>query len=146
MLEIRNQELWREVIARAISAATQNPGNRKVENWVKQIAYAAKSVETNPYLNYEEGKLIVLSERSLNVYEVDEYCDCKGAVEFGQVCWHRVAKRLWEIYLEVEASEADAILESPVIAEKKSLSEYNDAPYLKQGSDKKPEKIGNIRI
>ncbi len=146
MLEIKNYEIWTKVIATAISAASANPGNRKVENWVKQIGYAAKSVETNPYLNYEEGNFIVLSERSLNIYEVDEYCDCKGAVEYGQICWHRVAKRLWENYLTAEMVEADAVLASEVIADKKGLNEFNNTPYLKPSTDAKSTKIGGYRI
>ncbi len=146
MLEIKNQEIWTKVIASAIVKASEHPGNRRVENWVKQIGYAAKSVETNPYLNYEEGNLLVLSERSLNIYEVDEYCDCKGAVEYGQICWHRVAKRLWENYLDAEAAEADAVLATEVIAPKKSLSEFNNAPMLQAKTDAKPTSIGKIRI
>lgn len=154
MLEIRNHETWAKVIANAIAKASDNPGNRKVENWVKQIGYAAKSIETNPYLHFEENKLIVLSERSLNIYEVDEYCDCIGAVEYGQTCWHRVAKRLWENYLEADAMEADAILETefleaietPEEKSKRERREQQNAPYLKSSSENKPEKVGNIRI
>lgn len=148
MLEIRNNEIWTRTIADAITKAKCNPGTRKVENWVNQIGYAAKSIETNPYLHYEDGNLIVLSERSLNLYEVDEYCDCVGAVEFGQICWHRVAKRLWENYLEAECAEADRILETEILEaiEVPKISDNSDKPYLKPSSDKKPEKLGNIRI
>ena len=151
MLEIKNHNLWAKVIAAAITKAQQNPGGRRIENWVRQIGYAARSIETNPYLHFEEGHLIVLSERSLNIYEVDEYCDCKGAVEFGQICWHRVAKRLWENYLAAEGTEADAVLAEEIIetAEekiKRERREMDDAPYLKRSSDKKPEKIGNYSV
>lgn len=144
MLEIKNHEIWTKVIAEAVSKASLNPGNRRVENWVKQIGFAARSIETNPYLNYEEGKLLLLSERSLNVYEVDEYCDCKGAVEYGQICWHRVAKRLWENYLEAEFAAAFEVLESEVILP--TMDEMKNAPYLKQSSYKKPEKLGGVRF
>ncbi len=144
MLEIKNHDLWGKVIKEAIAKAAANPGSRKAKNWATQIARAAVSVEENPYLSYENGKLIVLSDVSLNVYEVDEYCDCKGAVEFGRICWHRVAKRLWENYLEAEFAADVADLETEVILP--TVGEMINAPYLPPSSNKKSEKLGGVRF
>jgi hypothetical protein len=70
--------------------------------WSNAIHKAKKQIEDNPYIHYENGSLLVLSE-SGKIYSVESgCCECK-AFESGKPCWHRAAKRLLDrIHQEIE--------------------------------------------
>jgi hypothetical protein len=70
-------------------------GNRR---WESAIARAKAQLESNPYMHFDGGTLLVLSE-SGEIYRANGACQCKAFAN-GQPCWHRAAARLVERYNE----------------------------------------------
>ncbi len=143
MLEINNQQNFAKAIAQAVAAVAQNPQGRKLENWVKQIARATFEIENNPFMHYDDERqtMIVVSSE---VYEANGVCQCRAA-QNGLTCWHRIAKRIWQLYLELEAEAADEVLSAPVVT---AAKEQDAALYIKSSNinGQKVEKVGGIRL
>lgn len=78
------------------SALDKVKGNRR---WESAINKAQRHIEENPYIHFENGYLLVLSDSGM-IYEVKDNCQCKAAAG-GFPCWHRAAKRLLQRYTEV---------------------------------------------
>ena len=90
-----NQEKMNQVAQDAFDKVS---GNRR---WETAIAKAKQQIETNPYLHFADGKLLMLSD-SNEIYEVTaRECQCR-AFRNGQPCKHRAAYRLIERYNETE--------------------------------------------
>lgn len=70
-------------------------GNRR---WENAIVRAKQQLESNPYMHFDGGALLVLSE-SGEIYRANGTCQCK-AYTSGQPCWHRAAARLIRRYNE----------------------------------------------
>ena len=139
MLEINNQQNFGKAVAQAVAKVSANPQGRKIENWVKQIARATYEIEHNVYMHYctERQVMIVVSSE---VYEANGVCTCKAA-ERGLTCWHRIAKRIWQLYLELEAADAaDMVLSAEIV----TGAEMDNAPYFRPA--RKSERVGGIRI
>ena len=56
-------------------------------------------------------------------------------------CWHRIAKRIWQLYLELETA-GDEVLNAEIV----SAEEMDNAVYARSASTKPVEKINGIRI
>lgn len=88
-----DQNRMQQVIQDAFNKVT---GNRR---WEMAVARAAQQLESNPYLHFADGKLLMLSD-SNEIYEVtDKACTCK-AFRQGQPCKHRAIVRLMQRYNE----------------------------------------------
>jgi hypothetical protein len=91
MLNIE-QERFSEVVQKALSKASDS------KRWQKAIVRAAVEIQVNPFLEWQNGALLILSP-SNEIYEANGSCQCK-AYEQGFPCWHRAAARLVRRYNE----------------------------------------------
>ncbi len=87
-----NQDRMQLVIQQAFDRVV---GNRR---WENAIVKAKQQLESNPYMHFDGGSLLVLSE-SGEIYQANSACQCK-AYSKGQPCWHRAAARLVKRYNE----------------------------------------------
>jgi len=87
-----DQDRMQQVVQEAFNRAT---GNRR---WETAIVRAKQQLESNPYMHFEGGELLVLSE-SGEIYTANGSCQCKAFANH-QPCWHRAAARLVRRYTE----------------------------------------------
>ncbi len=83
-------ELLREVVEQAFNRA------RGVLAWETAIVKAAQQFGSNPYMHWDGGELLVLSE-SNELYRAGPTCQCT-AYRWRKPCWHRAAARLLQRY------------------------------------------------
>ena len=122
-------------------------GKSLAELEVKLEAGRKKALKVNPRIEVIEAGLYHVEGSKGNWYEVrcgrtesGEFfiaCLCKGALHVGG-CYHAAIafykhKHLKELELRFKKAEV-------------SSDEILQSPYLKQSSDKNPEKLGNVRI
>jgi hypothetical protein len=74
----------------AFDRATASP--KDARRWQNAIARAWKEFQTNPYLDWQDDALLILSP-SNEIYRANGTCQCK-AFTLGQPCWHRAAARI----------------------------------------------------
>jgi hypothetical protein len=91
MLNI-NQERFANVVQMALVKANDS------KRWRNAIVRAAVEIEVNPYIEWKDNSLLILSS-SNEIYEANGSCQCKAFAN-GQPCWHRAAARLVERYNE----------------------------------------------
>lgn len=109
MLNLRNEELFNDVVSRAIENAITRAKTTAIGGrWMAAIGKAATEIaERNPYLAWNGHELIAASRTGTEAYSANGTCQC-NAYKFGRPCWHRAARQLWVRYLEAEAqAEAD---------------------------------------
>lgn len=70
----------------------------KKKRWTNAIARAWKELQSNPYLEWQDNALLILSE-SNEIYKSNGTCQCR-AFELGYPCWHRAAARIVQRALE----------------------------------------------
>lgn len=70
----------------------------KKKRWQNAIAHAWKELQSNPYLEWQDGALLILSP-SNEIYRSNGTCQCR-AYELGYPCWHRAAARIVQRVLE----------------------------------------------
>jgi hypothetical protein len=172
MLEIiknkKNRQFFLEIAADAVSQAEQNLSDPKERTrWVNAIAKGVKLLEERgDFITWmPDDKSIVIWSESDKIYAANGVCQCeaytKGIKRRNKPfpCKHRALARMIRLYFELqekpirqdESSAADSQAQ-PVLsnvasaAPQSDIHSFNNAPYLKPSSDKKPEKIGNVRI
>ena len=142
MIEIVNENLFAKVIADSLSVVDKNTGTNTWEKirLVNAIAKAAAKLQSRwEFITYDaaENNLLIWSD-SNEIYEItaDGRCQCFAQAN-GFICWHRVAKRLLELYF--------AALGEPGPHPRIELS-IPDMPYLPNTRRKAIETVGGIRI
>lgn len=101
------------VTAKAAVNVSKIHDNQK-SRWMKAIDAAMAELQQNPYFQFEEDALIILSETSNQLYEVKadgSHVNCT-AFRMGHPCRHRAARRLLQLY-----AEAASLPHFPVPAE-----------------------------
>lgn len=98
-------DLDSNTLATVVEAAKRNASNDP--RWVRAIEKAAIEIEQNPYIAMVDGDLIIASETSGGVYQVNGHCDCMAGMH-GKPCKHRALKRILQRYNEAEARKAAA--------------------------------------
>lgn len=88
-----NATKFNETVKAAIARAPQ---------MARQIEVAAENLIRNPYIHDDGDALLILSD-SGNIYRAKSAgkgynCQCKAS-QHGQSCWHRLADRLYRLYL-----------------------------------------------
>ena len=68
--------------------------------WLRAIEKAIEQIESNPYMDYSNGALLVLGN-SGQIYTANGACQCK-AYEAGTACWHRAAAKLLKNYFATD--------------------------------------------
>lgn len=91
MLNI-NQDKFSEVVQTALLNAQDS------KRWQKAIVRAAVEIQVNPFMEWTNGALLILSP-SNEIYEANGSCQCKAYAQ-GFPCWHRAAARLVKRYNE----------------------------------------------
>jgi len=66
----------------------------------RAIDKAVARIETNPYMDYRDGELLVLGTTG-ETYRANGVCQCK-AYAASQLCWHRTLAKLLKRYHEAE--------------------------------------------
>lgn len=144
-LEIKNENLFNQVISDAIQAAITNCENEKqAKRWENTIDRAVREIQENPFLDYDRDKnhlLILTSSPSNNIYSANGECQCLAFINGKKPCWHRAAARIWRLYLEAENKP----LPPARAAAAATVNKYPDH-FLKITTARQTEKIGSVRI
>lgn len=146
-LVITNQAVFDKVVSEAIQNAIINcKYESQAKRWERAITRAVTEIESNPFLSWDAEKvgLLILSSTSNNVYAANGVCQCKAYLQH-QPCWHRAAARIWRVYTE-SLNNLEKVSSIADIKPSPRFAEQNNAPYLKNSSTKKIEKVGNVRI
>ena len=85
-----NQTVLETVVNEAISKCG---GNKR---WANAVRRAAEELTLNPYVALVDGKLIILSRTSGEIYEIGERCYCAASVA-RKPCYHRALHRIAEL-------------------------------------------------
>jgi hypothetical protein len=72
--------------------AESNEPEWKKKRWTRAIARAWQELQSNVFLEWVDGSLLILSS-SNEIYEANGTCQCR-AFELGYPCWHRAAARI----------------------------------------------------
>lgn len=94
--------ILQQVVEKASHDAANHP------RWLQAIARAIVEIADNPYLEWQDGHLLIASP-SGNLYSANGVCQCR-AFEFGQPCWHRAASRIVRLCMEREAAAAQPVI------------------------------------
>lgn len=115
-----NPTLLAAIASQAKAKAVQHP------RWLTAIDRALVELDTNPYLEWQDGHLLILSE-SGSIYAANGICQCK-AFEFKNPCWHRAAARLVRLYFEALAVQqaALAVVSKPRVSYQQALAQINE--------------------
>lgn len=90
------------IASQAKAKAAQHP------RWLVAIDRALVELDTNPYIAWQDGHLLILSESGA-IYAANGTCQCK-AYAFKNPCWHRAAARLVRLYFEALAVQQAAVV------------------------------------
>lgn len=114
-----NQILLEKAVARTRKNAPKNLGANMVKRRRNAINKAFRHLLENPFINYENGKLLILSDSRTETGEAKFYetsrAECR-LIEPGEFlchafwegfpCWHRAAFEIVENYLQLAAELA----------------------------------------
>jgi hypothetical protein len=92
MLEL-NKDKLQSVTVEAFDKAQ---GSKR---WQSAIVKAKMQLESNPYLDWQDNPLLILSPESNEIYTANGTCQCKAYTK-GFPCWHRAAARIVKRYME----------------------------------------------
>jgi len=166
MLEIRDRNFFLQIVADAIAQAELTLSDeRERTRWVNAIAKGVKLLEDRgEFITWmPEDKSLLIWSDSNEIYAANGVCQCQaytnGLARRNKPfpCKHRALARLVRLYHELqekpnrqdESSAAVAgaqPVSSNVVPAAPAVTDITKAPYLKPSSDKKPERIGNVRI
>lgn len=113
MIRIENTEIFGKVIADAVVTVDTR---QDIQTWEKArcinaIAKASARMQDNAYAPFmefdgEADTLLIWNTETNKIYTVTANgCQC-AAAENNNFCWHRAAKRLYEIYLPLVLKDA----------------------------------------
>ena len=142
-LEIKHENLFKQIVSDAIQTAIETCSTEKLAaRWERAIDRAVAEIQTNPFLDFdtETNQLLILSSSSNNIYSANGICQCLAFLN-GTPCWHRAAARIWRLYTEAENKPLP-----PAKGMAAAGGEKFPTHFLKLTSNRKPEKIGGVRI
>lgn len=84
------------VLETVVNEAIQKCGDNK--RWANAVRRAAEELVTNPYVALVDGKLILLSRTSGEIYEIGQHCYCAASVA-RKPCYHKALRRIAELAL-----------------------------------------------
>jgi len=154
MLEIKDQNFLLEIAADAVSQTEMtltDKGER--DRWINAIANGLKMLEDNwAFITYQpESKSLLILSESNRIYSANGVCQCKAFTEGIRTrnkpfpCKHRALARLVRLYFELQ-EKPEKILRAAASVAPDRFAETSNAPYLKPGSPRKLEKVGNYNI
>jgi len=92
--------------------------------WVAAIGRALIELDTNPYLEWQDGHLLIASPSGA-LYAANGVCQCQSFI-YGQPCWHRAAARLVRRYHEAQAAAQQPPLGDRLAAARKATAALNE--------------------
>ncbi len=92
--------------------------------WIAAIGRALVELDTNPYLEWQDGHLLIASPSGA-LYAANGVCQCQAFIH-GQPCWHRAAARLVRRYHEAQAAAQLAPLSERLAAARKATAAINE--------------------
>lgn len=166
MLEIKDKPFFLEIVADAIAQAEVNLTDKKERTrWVNAIAKGVQLLDQrSEFITFMPGdKSLVIWSDSNEVYAANGVCQCRAYKNGLNIrnkpfpCKHRALARIVRLYFELQekpnrqsSKSSAAVSQAPVlsdIAPKAPVkTDYTQIPYLKPSSNKKPERVGNVRI
>ncbi len=89
MINVRLEQI-ETATQEAFDEATASPKDSR--RWQTAIARAWMEFQTNPYLDWQDNALLILSP-SNEIYRANGTCQCPAYLR-GYPCWHRAAARI----------------------------------------------------
>jgi SWIM zinc finger len=90
-------EQLQEAAITAFELAEKAPKDSK--RWTRAIARAWQELQSNPYLEWQDDALLILSP-SNEIYRANGSCQCEAWLKGKFPCWHRAAARIVQRALE----------------------------------------------
>lgn len=90
-----------EAVAADAIAALETSNRADSRRWINAIKKGCAELQSNPFWNYENGELLLMSETSGEIYSPNGKCGCISYAK-GNPCRHRSQKRLLDIYAEAD--------------------------------------------
>lgn len=85
-----------ESIAAASIASLETSNRADAKRWINAIKKAVNELTINPYWNYSDGELVMMSTTSGTTYTPNGVCQCISYTVHKQPCRHKASKRLLE--------------------------------------------------
>lgn len=98
-----NPEIFEQVVVEALAKVK---GDRR---WTRAIHRAIEMLDGNPYVEFRNDELLVMSDTSFNIYVANGSCQCE-AFRQRQPCKHRALARLLRRYYELVAAPRAAVV------------------------------------
>lgn len=107
MIEVKDADIFGKVIADSIAVVDDNQSLQTWEKtrYINAIAKAAARMQDPAFaywmeFNGDADEMLIWNSVSNCIYTIaaDGTCQCMAA-QNGYFCWHRAAKRLYELYL-----------------------------------------------
>lgn len=98
-----NSALFDSVVLTALEAVAQSKLCPETQRrWANAINAASTEIKQNPYFTFDAGVLVILSDTSTTLYEVQANGSHEGcrAHDLGFPCRHRALRRLLDLYNE----------------------------------------------
>ncbi|MGI8642294.1 MAG: hypothetical protein ACR2MG_20375 [Pyrinomonadaceae bacterium] len=89
-----------ETVAGEAVKSLETSNRADAKRWQSAIKKAVAELESNPFWNYADGELVMMSETSNQLYTPNGKCGCRAFAE-NQPCRHRAAARLLTRYAEI---------------------------------------------
>ncbi len=85
-----------ETIAAEAVKALETSNRTDSRRWINAIKKAVAELQENPFWNYADNELVMMSTTSGTTYTPNGVCQCIRYMAHKQPCRHRSAKRLLE--------------------------------------------------
>lgn len=85
-----------ETIAAASIAKLETSNRADAKRWINAIRKGCAELQENPFWNFADGELVMMSATSGTTYTPNGVCQCISYTKHQQPCRHRASKRLLE--------------------------------------------------
>lgn len=158
MIKIENPAIFAKCVADALIVIDANASLNTLEKLraVNAVAKAANRIQSDGcFMDFDADadRFVIWSQGSNNVYEMSpgRVCGCV-AEQHGQICWHKAAKRLIELYntamLMALASDYVSGRSQETATPKTAIVatlQPQEMPYLQPADKRRPEIFGGVR-
>lgn len=89
-----------EQVAQNAISTLETSQRLDAKRWGSAIKKAVAELENNPFWQFSDGEMIILSETSGEIYQPNGKCGCRAFAE-NKPCKHRAMHRLLTRYSEI---------------------------------------------
>lgn len=108
------------VVDQAIQKAADHP------RWLNAINRAVAELVENPYLDRQDGHLLIASSSSSKIYAANGVCQCLAYQNGKQPCWHRAAARLVRLHDEAQTKQQTLALADRIARQRQAQAELDE--------------------